>query len=152
MHSPACHQKCIKGYRRLPGSVIAILAITRRARADGAGVTVAESPESESDSSRLNRLKHNQSGLCDDARLGEGEGRETPGTKKHTHSGIYAFVPFTFCESHCKPSNRPSPVVAQLDIRHAGGLYSPGVDIPRAFPHLVQAELLSHLCRRHGWG
>ena len=31
-----------------------------------------------------------------------------------TEHVVYALVPLTFCDSHCRPSNSPSPVVAQL--------------------------------------
>ena len=46
--------------------------------------------------------------------------KEEKAVSSRTHQ---ALVPFTFCESHCKPSNNPSPVVAQLhgmsvDRRH----------------------------------
>lgn len=40
-------------------------------------------------------------------------GRRDVGSHNYTIV-FYALVPLTFCDSHCSPSNRPSPVVAQL--------------------------------------
>lgn len=64
-----------------------------------------------------------------------GRGRMTPHDR----------VPLTFCDSHCKPSKRPSPVVAQL--RHVSFLRSrtlsimcfPGgvCAVPHSAPHMA---------------
>lgn len=73
----------------------------------------------------------------------------------------YGWRFLTFCESHCRPSNRPSPVVAQLRGRQshfqvpcssqlADG-HIPWVNIPRPVSHSVQTELLCYFRRRHSW-
>lgn len=54
------------------------------------------------------------------------------------------FCFFTVCDNHCKPSNRPSPVVAQLFNKYIGTRTnnleiedSPRMHIPRPITHLV---------------
>jgi hypothetical protein len=46
---------------------------------------------------------------------------ETKQSKSEEGQGRIYDLDLTFCESHCRPSKRPSPVVAQLRERNGKG-------------------------------